>query len=91
MLDQYYKAAAQRAALQVPPLPLTEEQTRDVTLALTAGSTEAAELLTLLGERVEPGVSKAAAIKAKFFISVSDIEKITARSVTGFSLPIKPS
>jgi aconitate hydratase 2/2-methylisocitrate dehydratase len=71
MLDQYYKAATQRAALQVPPLPLTEEQTRDVTLALTAGSTEAAELLTLLGERVEPGVSKAAAIKANWLEQVA--------------------
>jgi len=71
MLDQYRKNADQRAALKVPPLPLTEGQTRELTQSLTKGPFESALLLELLAERVEPGVSKAAAIKAEWLEQVA--------------------
>jgi len=71
MLDQYRKAADQRAALQIPPLPLTEQQTRALTADLTAGAEETDLLLELLAERVEPGVSRPAAIKAAWLEQVA--------------------
>ncbi len=71
MLEQYRKEAAIRAALNVPPLPLTVEQTKKLTLSLTEGHDESTVLLDLLAERVEPGVSKAAAIKAEWLEQVA--------------------
>lgn len=64
MLQQYRKEAAARAGLGAPPLPLTEAQTRELAELLTRGHEESEVLLHLLANRVEPGVSKAAAVKA---------------------------
>lgn len=64
MLQHYRKEAAARAALGAPPLPLTAEQTRELTALLNQGHAESEVLLHLLAHRVEPGVSKAAAVKA---------------------------
>jgi len=64
MLEQYRSKAAERALLGVPPLPLTALQTRELTELLAAGHGEQAALLQLLADRVEPGVSKAAGVKA---------------------------
>lgn len=71
MLELYREEAAKRAALNVPPLPLTADQTRELTLLLTAGHGAGSVLLDLLAERVEPGVSKAAAIKAEWLEQVA--------------------
>ena len=64
MLQQYRKEAAARAALGAPPLPLTDAQTRELAELLTQGHEESEVLLHLLANRVEPGVSKAARVKA---------------------------
>lgn len=66
MLQQYRKEAAARAALGAPPLPLTAEQTRELTALLNQGHAESEVLLHLLANRVEPGVSKAAGVKAEW-------------------------
>lgn len=71
MLEQYFKAAEERNRLGVPPLPLTTEQTRELTLLLSQGHAEQGKLLTLLADRVEPGVSKAAAVKAAWLEEVA--------------------
>lgn len=71
MLEQYRKDAEERNRLGVPPLPLTAEQTRELTLLLSQGHAEQVTLLTLLADRVEPGVSKAAAVKAAWLEEVA--------------------
>lgn len=81
MLEQYRKDAAERALLGVPPLPLTAEQTKALTELLTRGHAEQAALLQLLADRVEPGVSKAAAVKAAW---LEQVALGTLTSVPGF-------
>jgi len=71
MQEQYRKDAAERALLGVPPLPLTAEQTKELTELLTRGHAEQPALLQLLADRVEPGVSKAAAVKAAWLEQVA--------------------
>jgi len=81
MLEQYRKDAAERALLGVPPLPLTAEQTKELTDLLTRGHAEQPALLQLLADRVEPGVSKAAAVKAAW---LEQVALGTTTSVPGF-------
>lgn len=64
MLKLYRQEADRRQALNLPPLPLTPEQTREITLLLQEGDNESSFLLDLLESRVEPGVSKSAQVKA---------------------------
>ena len=71
MFAQYRKDAARRAANGVQPLPLTAEQTMEVTRMLTDGDAERETLLELLAERVEPGVSRAAKVKAAWLEQVA--------------------
>ena len=71
MLEQYRKEAAERAIQGVPALPLNAEQTRKLAGLLTQGHTESTALLGLLADRVEPGVSKAAAVKAEWLEQVA--------------------
>ncbi len=71
MLEAYRKHAAEREALGIPPLPLTEEQTAAVCEMLAnppAG--EGAFLLALLRDRVPPGVDPAARVKAEFLAAI---------------------
>ncbi|MFT5702205.1 MAG: aconitate hydratase 2/2-methylisocitrate dehydratase [Desulforhopalus sp.] len=71
MLNSYKQEAFARKEQGVPPLPLTPQQTIGVTALLEEGSEEGAFLLGLLTDRVEPGVSKSAKIKAAWFKSVA--------------------
>ncbi len=71
MLSSYKKDAAARKEQGLPPLPLTPEQTSGVTALLEEGGGESAFLLELLSERVEPGVSKSAKVKAAWLKSVA--------------------
>lgn len=71
MLEQYRKDATERNRLGVPPLPLTDGQTRALTTLLVQGSADQDELLSLLADRVEPGVSKAASVKAAWLEEVA--------------------
>ena len=72
MLKAYLQHVADRAALGIPPLPLTEAQTAELALLLAhppAG--EEGLLLDLLTHRVPAGVDDAARVKAGFLASVA--------------------
>lgn len=67
MLDAYNKHVQERALNNIPPRPLTPEQTRQVIRLLASGAHENKDsLIALLTARVPPGVDPAAKIKADF-------------------------
>ena len=63
---EYEKHVKEREALGVPPLPLNEEQTREVCELVKQGGDKRSELINLLANRVNPGVDDAAKVKAEF-------------------------
>jgi aconitate hydratase 2/2-methylisocitrate dehydratase len=72
MLQAYVEHVAERAALGIPPLPLSPKQTADVIeLIKSAPAKEEAFLLDLLTHRVPPGVDDAAKVKASFLAAVA--------------------
>ena len=72
MLEAYRQHVAERAALGIPPLPLSAQQTADVIELLKAPPAgEEAFLLDLLTHRVPPGVDDAAKVKASFLSAVA--------------------
>ena len=82
---QYEKHVKEREALGVPPLPLNEEQTKEVCGLLKQGGNRRDELINLLANRVNPGVDDAAKVKAEFLneiinrgLEISGLDKITA-------------
>ncbi|WP_099240557.1 bifunctional aconitate hydratase 2/2-methylisocitrate dehydratase [Synechococcus sp. BDU 130192] len=75
MLEAYRKHAAERTQLGIPPLPLTAEQTSELCDRLKNPPTaEQAELLSLLRDRVPPGVDEAAYVKAGFLTGIAKKE-----------------
>ena len=72
MLDTYRQHAAERAALGIPPLPLTAQQTADVIeLLKNPPAGEEAFLLDLITNRVPAGVDDAAKVKASYLAAVA--------------------
>ncbi|MFL6628983.1 MAG: bifunctional aconitate hydratase 2/2-methylisocitrate dehydratase [Vitreoscilla sp.] len=72
MLEAYRQHVAERAALGIPPLPLSAQQTADVIDLLKAPPAgEEAFLLDLLTHRVPTGVDDAAKVKASFLSAVA--------------------
>ncbi|MBI5279316.1 MAG: bifunctional aconitate hydratase 2/2-methylisocitrate dehydratase [Burkholderiales bacterium] len=72
MLQAYVDHVAERAALGIPPLPLTAKQTADlIELLKSAPAKEEGFLLELLTHRVPPGVDDAAKVKASFLSAVA--------------------
>lgn len=72
MLQAYVEHVAERAALGIPPLPLSAKQTAEVIeLIKTAPEKEEGFLLDLLTNRVPPGVDDAAKVKASFLAAVA--------------------
>jgi aconitate hydratase 2/2-methylisocitrate dehydratase len=72
MLQAYRQHAAERAALGIPPLPLTAQQTADlIELIKNPPAGEEAFLIDLLTHRVPPGVDDAAKVKASFLAAVA--------------------
>ncbi len=72
MLNAYSKLAAEREAQGVPALPLTAEQTKDLTQLLENPPTDGREfLLHLLIDRIPPGVDEAAYVKATWLSAVA--------------------
>jgi aconitate hydratase 2/2-methylisocitrate dehydratase len=72
MLQAYRQHAAERAALGIPPLPLSAAQTTDlIELIKMPPVGEEAFLLDLLTHRVPPGVDDAAKVKASFLAAVA--------------------
>ncbi|MBV5262098.1 bifunctional aconitate hydratase 2/2-methylisocitrate dehydratase [Synechococcus moorigangaii CMS01] len=75
MLEAYRNHVAERAELGIPPLPLTAEQTAALCdLLKTPPEADQEELLSLLRDRVPPGVDEAAYVKAGFLTAVAKKE-----------------
>ncbi len=72
MLQAYRAHAAERAALGIPPLPLSMQQARElVELLKNPPQGEEAFLLELLTQRIPAGVDEAAQVKADFLAAVA--------------------
>ncbi|MFN4148487.1 MAG: bifunctional aconitate hydratase 2/2-methylisocitrate dehydratase [Rhodocyclaceae bacterium] len=71
MLEAYRAHVAERAALGIPPLPLTKQQTQQlVELLQNPPAGEEAFLVELISHRVPAGVDDAAEVKADFLAKV---------------------
>tara|TARA_Y100001968_G_C19451810_1_gene769187 strand:+ start:2404 stop:5064 length:2661 start_codon:yes stop_codon:yes gene_type:complete len=73
MLKAYRELASQRESKGVPALPLSAEQTNELTKLLEsppAGSEK--ELLYLLSQRIPPGVDEAAYVKATWLAAIAN-------------------
>ncbi len=94
MLEEYRKHVEERAALGIPPLPLSVEQTTAlVDLLKNPPAGEEETLVELLTHRVPAGVDDAAQIKAGFLadvakgeISCSLVSKVKAAELLGTML-----
>ena len=78
MLDTYNAQVAERAALGIPPLPLTKDQTSlliDLIKNPAAGIDQ--QLVNLITFRVPAGVDEAAKVKAEFLDKVAKGEEKT--------------
>jgi len=72
VLEAYRQHAAERAALGIPPLPLSADQTAALIALLAAPPAgEEATLLDLLTHRVPAGVDDAARLKATFLAAIA--------------------
>ncbi|AXK40624.1 bifunctional aconitate hydratase 2/2-methylisocitrate dehydratase [Crenobacter cavernae] len=73
MLEVYRQHVAERAALGIPPLPLTARQTEElVELLKNPPAGEEDVLVDLITYRVPPGVDDAAKVKASFLAAVAE-------------------
>ncbi|GHU36690.1 aconitate hydratase B [Betaproteobacteria bacterium] len=79
MLESYRAHVAERAALGIPPLPLSARQTQEL-LGLLKNPPKGEEqvLVELLGYRVPAGVDDAAKVKAEFLARLSKGEESCA-------------
>src|SRR3954469_13016237 len=72
MLQAYVEHVAERAALGIPPLPLSAKQTAEVIDLMKAATAADGEfLLNLLTYRVPAGVDDAAKVKASYLAAVA--------------------
>lgn len=72
MLKSYRQHVQERAALGIPPLPLTAEQTADLCeLLKSPPAGEEETLMILLRDRIPPGVDQAAYVKASFLSAIA--------------------
>ncbi|WP_251134068.1 bifunctional aconitate hydratase 2/2-methylisocitrate dehydratase [Rhodomicrobium sp. Az07] len=79
MLEAYRAHAAERAALGIPALPLSRQQTEDlVALLRSPPAGDEAFLLDLIAYRVPAGVDDAARVKAAFLAAVATGEEANA-------------
>ena len=73
MLVAYRQHVAERAALGIPPLPLTAKQVEElVELLKNPPAGEEQTLVELITHRVPPGVDDAAKVKASFLAAVAE-------------------
>ncbi|RXZ45301.1 bifunctional aconitate hydratase 2/2-methylisocitrate dehydratase [Crenobacter cavernae] len=73
MLEAYRQHVAERAALGIPPLPLSAKQTEElVELLKNPPAGEEDVLVELITYRVPPGVDDAAKVKASFLAAVAE-------------------
>src|SRR5690606_9758731 len=78
MLEAYRHHVAERAALGIPPLPLSAQQTADVIeLIKNPPAGEEAFLVDLLTNRVPAGVDDAAKVKASYLAAIAFATEVT--------------
>ncbi|MCX6577055.1 MAG: bifunctional aconitate hydratase 2/2-methylisocitrate dehydratase [Candidatus Aminicenantes bacterium] len=71
MLDSYFKQENERKAQGIPPLPLNPDETADVCKLLESPpKAQEEQLVSLLKNRVAPGVDPAAKVKAAWLAKV---------------------
>ncbi len=76
MLEAYRQHVAERAALGIPPLPLSKQQASDLVARLrNPPKGEEATLIDLITQRVPAGVDDAAKVKAEFLARVAKGEE----------------
>ena len=79
MLESYRAHVAERAALGIPPLPLTAKQTEElVGLLNNPPAGEGENLVELITYRVPAGVDDAAKVKAEFLAKVARGDQLCA-------------
>ncbi|HWT53330.1 MAG TPA: bifunctional aconitate hydratase 2/2-methylisocitrate dehydratase [Rhodocyclaceae bacterium] len=79
MLEAYRQHVAERAALGIPPLPLSKQQTAAlIELLKSPAGNDGQELVDLITHRVPAGVDDAAELKAKFLAAVAKGEEKNA-------------
>jgi aconitate hydratase 2 / 2-methylisocitrate dehydratase len=72
MLEAYRQHVAERAALGIPPLPLTAKQVAElIELIKSPPANEGATLVDLISNRVPAGVDNAAKVKASYLAAVA--------------------
>ncbi len=72
MLAAYRQHVTERAALGIPPLPLTAQQTAElIELIKAPPKGEEATLVELITHRVPAGVDNAAKVKASYLAAVA--------------------
>jgi aconitate hydratase 2/2-methylisocitrate dehydratase len=94
MLQAYRQHVAERAALGIPPLPLSAKQTADVIeLLKNPPKGEEAALVELITHRVPAGVDDAAKVKASYLAAVAHgtekcalIDRVRATELLGTML-----
>lgn len=90
-LERYNNQVEERGELNVPPLPLTPEETQELCDLLSKDDTQNLEkLVELLANRVSPGVDDSAYIKASFLHEIIEgtkscklIDKVYAVKMLG--------
>ncbi|CAI8416811.1 MAG: Aconitate hydratase B [Halieaceae bacterium] len=91
MLETYRQHVAERAAINIPPKPLSPQQVAElITLLKNPPKGEEQYLVDLISNRVPPGVDEAAYVKAAFLSDIALgnvdcvlIDKITAVDLLG--------
>ncbi|MFZ9136678.1 MAG: bifunctional aconitate hydratase 2/2-methylisocitrate dehydratase [Hylemonella sp.] len=79
MLQAYRAHVAERAALGIPPLPLTAKQTAElIELLKNPPAGEATDLVELITYRVPAGVDDAAKVKASYLAAVAHGTEVCA-------------
>ena len=72
MLTSYFEHERERKEQNIPPLPLSPEQTQEVCSLLENPPEGKADLLFhLLGQRISPGVDPAAKVKAEWLATIA--------------------
>lgn len=79
-LQEYNELVQERAKQNVPPLPLTAEQTTQLIDLLKQNDKDQTTLLKLLATRVNPGVDASAKLKAEFLNQIVQ-DKLTVEGL----------
>ncbi|MDD3344761.1 MAG: bifunctional aconitate hydratase 2/2-methylisocitrate dehydratase, partial [Sulfurospirillaceae bacterium] len=79
--ETYEKEVQERVALGVPPLPLDVKKTVEVIELLKREEGDQAFLLSLLANRILPGVDESAYVKAAFLNDIAQ-KKVTCKAIS---------